>query len=80
MVVHAYRAYDEIEGPIKQLLGGEADKSRLQMYRKRKDWFCTFNVTYDHETGDETVVGVDIGSNHLIGATVKTETSRCLVW
>ena len=38
------------------------------MYRWGEDWYCTFTVEYDAETGDETEIGVDIGHNHLLAA------------
>ena len=40
----------------------------MQVYWRGEDWYCTFTVEYDAETGDETEIGVDIGHNHLLAA------------
>jgi IS605 OrfB family transposase len=60
--------YDDIVDDVDRLIAGDADKSRLQVYRRGEDWYCTFTVEYDAETGNETAIGVDIGHNQLLAA------------
>ena len=64
--------YDDIADDVDRLIAGDADKSRLQVYRRGDDWFCTFTVEYESETGEETAIGVDIGHNHLLAADAET--------
>nr|WP_246279845.1 transposase [Natronomonas salina] len=60
--------YDDIADDVARLVDGDADKSRLQVYRRGEDWYCTFTVESDAELGDGTAIGVDIGHNHLLAA------------
>ena len=64
--------YDDIADDVGRLVDGDAEKSRLQVYRRDDDWYCTFTVKYDAETGDETAIGVDIGHNHLLAADAES--------
>lgn len=64
--------YDEIADDVARLLAGDAEKSRLQVYRRGDDWYCTFTVEDNAEPGDETAIGVDIGHNHLVAADAES--------
>lgn len=64
--------YGHIADDVYRLINGEVDKSRLQVYRRGDNWYCTFSVKHDAETGDETAIGVDIGHNHLLAATTES--------
>ena len=70
--------YDNIADDVAHLIEGGADKSRLQVYRRDDDWYCTFTVEYDTETGDETAIGVDIGHNHLLAADAESGESMLM--
>ena len=35
---------DDIADPVDRLVEGDAKKTRLQLYRRGNDWYCTFNV------------------------------------
>jgi hypothetical protein len=39
--------YDDVNNAVRRVLRGEADRTRLQVYRRGDEWFCTFNVGYD---------------------------------
>lgn len=67
--------YDEIADDVARLVDGEAEKSRLQVYRRGEDWFCSFTVEDTVDTGDETAIGVDIGHNHLLAADAESRES-----
>jgi putative transposase len=71
--------YDEIAAPVDRLLDGEATKSRLQVYRRGDDWFCTFNAEYNIDPSGETPIGVDIGERHILAATASGEDESMLV-
>lgn len=60
--------HDAIREPIERLLAGDAKKSRLQVYRRGSDWFCSFSVEYDTDATGETPIGVDIGERHILAA------------
>jgi putative transposase len=60
--------HDEIREPVERVLEGEAKKSRLQVYRRGSDWFCSFTVEYDTVPEGETPIGVDIGERHILAA------------
>ena len=51
--------YDDIADSVDRLVDGDADKTRLQVYRRGDDWYCTFNVEYDADTSGKTPIGVD---------------------
>jgi hypothetical protein len=65
--------YDDIAEPLDRLVEGDADKTRLQVYRRGDDWFCTFNIEYDTDPSGETPIGVDIGECHILAATAYGE-------
>jgi transposase len=71
--------YDDITDPVDRLRKGDADKTRLQVYRRGDDWFCTFNITYNTDTSGETPVGVDIGERHILAVTAYGEDESMLV-
>jgi transposase len=71
--------YDDIADPVDRLIKGDADKTRLQVYRRGDDWSCTFNVEYDVDTSGETPVGVDIGERHILAVTADGEEESMLV-
>jgi transposase len=71
--------YDDIADPIDRLVEGDADKTRLQLYRRGDDWYCTFNIEYDADTSGETPIGVDIGERHILAATAYEEDEPMLV-
>lgn len=58
--------HDEIYEPVERVLEGEAKKSRLQVYRRGSDWFCSFTVEYGTVPEGETPIGVDIGERHIL--------------
>ena len=58
--------YERISEPVEHLLNSEASKSRLQVYRRGDDWFCSFTVEYAAETDGETPIGVDVGERHIL--------------
>ena len=58
--------HDHIREPVERLVNGEAGRSRLQVYRRGDDWFCSFTIEYDAEAGGETPIGVDIGERHIL--------------
>ena len=71
--------YDDIDDPVQRLVEGDADKTRLQVYRRGDDWFCTFNIKYDIDTSGETPIGVDIGERHILAVTAYGEGESMLV-
>ena len=71
--------YDDVQEPVQKLVDGEADKSRLQVYRRDDEWYCTFNVEHEEGTGSETEVGVDVGYNHILAVRVPSEDESMLV-
>ena len=71
--------YDDISDPVDRLVEGEAKKTRLQVYRRGDDWYCTFNAEYDTDTLGETPIGVDIGERHILAATAYDEGESMLV-
>jgi len=71
--------FDHIASPVDRLLEGNAKKTRLQVYRRGEDWFCTFTVRYDSEPGGETPIGVDIGERHILAVTAYGESESMLI-
>ena len=71
--------YDDIADPVNQLVKGGAKKTRLQVYRRGDDWYCTFNAEYDTDTSGETPIGVDIGERHILAVTAYGEDESMLV-
>ncbi len=71
--------YDDIADPVDRLVEGDADKTRLQVYRRGDDWYCTFNIEYDADTSGETPIGVDIGERHILAVTAYGEDESMLV-
>ncbi len=71
--------YNKIQEPTQKLLDGEAEKTRLQIYRRGSDWYCTFNIEHEAETDGGTEIGVDIGQNHLLAVTVPSQEDSMLV-
>jgi len=65
--------YDDIDDHVDRLVEGNAKKTRLQVYRRGDDWYCTFNIEYDTDTSGETPIGVDIGERHILAATAYGE-------
>jgi transposase len=55
------------------LVGGDADKTRLRVYRRGDDWYCTFNIEYETEPTEKTPIGVDIGERHVLAVTAYGE-------
>ncbi|PSQ38890.1 transposase [Halobacteriales archaeon SW_5_70_135] len=60
--------YDDVDDAVCRILSDEADKTRLQVYRRGDKWFCTFNIGYDTDPDGETAIGVDVGYNNLLAA------------
>jgi IS605 OrfB family transposase len=71
--------YDDIADSVDRLLEGEADRTRLQVYRRGNDWYCAFNIPYDTDTSGETPIGVDIGERHILAVTADGEDESTLV-
>jgi len=71
--------YDDIADPVDRLVEGDADKTRLQVYRRGEDWYCTFNIEYDTDTSGETPIGVDTGERHILAVTAYGEDESMLV-
>ena len=71
--------YDDISDDVQRLVDGDADKSRLQVYRRGDNWYCTFNIEYDADTSGETPIGVDIGERNILAATAYGEAESMLV-
>jgi len=71
--------YDDVDDAVRRVLSGEADKTRLQVYRRGDDWFCTFNVEYDTSPDGETAIGVDVGHNNLLAAHAEDTDESMLV-
>lgn len=71
--------YDEVDEAVQKLIDGEADKSRLQVYRRGSEWYATFNVEHEQDVGGETPVGVDVGHNHVLAVRVPDEDESMLV-
>ena len=71
--------YDDIADSVDRLVEGDADKSRLQVYRRGDSWYCTFNAEYDTDTSNGTSIGVDIGERHILAATAYDEDESMLV-
>jgi len=71
--------YDDIDDHVDRLVEGNAKKTRLQVYRRGDDWYCTFNIEYDTDTSGETPIGVDIGERHILAATAYDEDESMLV-
>ncbi|SDJ69799.1 transposase, IS605 OrfB family, central region [Halovenus aranensis] len=62
--------YDDIEDPIEALLDGDAEKTKLSVWREGDDWKVSFTVSYSDDTsGEETPIGVDVGHNYILAAT-----------
>lgn len=61
--------HDSIQEPVQALLDGEAEKTKLEVWRKGDDWHCSFTVEYDEQqAGKETPIGVDVGHNYILAA------------
>lgn len=60
--------YNYIEPVLSKLVTGEADKSKLELYRRGNDWYVSFTAVYeeDEQDEDETVIGVDLGLNNIV--------------
>jgi IS605 OrfB family transposase len=71
--------YDDVDNAVRRVLNGEADKTRLQVYRRGDEWFCTFNVEYDTDPDGETAIGVDVGHNNLLAAHAENADESMLV-
>jgi len=71
--------YEDIADPVDRLAEEDADKTRLQLYRRGEDWYCTFNIEYDADTSGETPLGVDIGERHILAVTAHGEDESMLV-
>ncbi|MDH5018813.1 RNA-guided endonuclease InsQ/TnpB family protein [Halobacterium rubrum] len=71
--------YDDVDDAVRRVLSGKADKTRLQVYRRGEDWFCTFNVEYDTNPDGETAIGVDVGHNNLLAAHAEDTDKSMLV-
>ena len=71
--------YDDVNDAVRRVLSGEADKTRLQVYRRGDGWFCTFNVEYDTSPDGETAIGVDVGHNNLLAARADDADESMLV-
>jgi transposase len=67
VVVSPIDVFDDIADDVARLVDGEADKSRLLVFR-RGETYCPFTVEHDTDPNDETTIGVDIGHNHLLAA------------
>ncbi len=51
--------HDSIEDPVHALLDGDAEKTKLSVWREGDDWHCSFTVEYDEQqTGEETPIGL----------------------
>ncbi len=62
--------HDSIEEPVQALLDGDAEKTKLTVWREGDDWHCSFTVEYDEQQdGEETPIGVDVGHNYILAAT-----------
>jgi len=62
--------HDSIQEPIQALLNGEAEKTKLSVWREGDNWYCSFTVEYDDErSGEETPIGVDVDHNYILAAT-----------
>jgi IS605 OrfB family transposase len=71
--------YDDTADPVDRLVGAKADKTRLRVFRRSDDWYCTFNITYDTGTSGETPIGADIGERHILAVTASGEGESVLV-
>jgi len=71
--------YHDIADPVDRLVEGDAKKTRLQVYRRGDDWYCTFNIEYDADTSGETSIGVDIGERHVLAVTAYGADESMLV-
>lgn len=71
--------YDDIADPVDRLVEGDAKKTRLQVYRRGDDWYCSFNIEYDTDTSGETPIGVDIGERHILAVTAYDTGESMLV-
>ena len=72
--------YDGISDPIDRLVERDAKKTRLQLYRRGDDWYCTFNAEYDADTSGETPIGVDIRyfpSSRMIATMIRGFGRNC---
>jgi len=72
--------YDDIDDHVDRLVEGNAKKTRLQVYRRGDDWYCTFNIEYDTDTSGETPIGVDIGERHILAAGLRRRRVNAGVW
>jgi IS605 OrfB family transposase len=64
------RVHDSIQELVKTLLDGDAEKTKLSVWREGDDWHRSFTVKYDEQQdGEETPIGVDIGHNYILAAT-----------
>lgn len=62
--------HDDMEQPVQALLDGDADKTKLSIWREGTDWKVKFTVEYDEQrTGEQTPIGVDVGNNYVLAAT-----------
>jgi len=71
--------YDDIDDHVDRLVEGNAKKTRLQVYRRGDDWYCTFNIEYDTDTSGETPIGVDIGERHILAATAYDDEDESML-
>ena len=71
--------YDDVDDAVRRVLSSEADRTRLQVYRRGDDWFCTFDVEYDTSPDRETAVGVNVGHNNLLAARADAADESMLV-
>jgi len=62
----ATQEYDDITDDITRLVDGDAGKSRLQVYRRGDDWFCTFTngvLDTDEESCNRSTLNWDCWRN-----------------
>jgi IS605 OrfB family transposase len=69
--------YEYIEPLLSKLVAGEADKSKLELYRRGDDWYVSFTAVYDEAepATEETVIGVDLGLNNIV-TVVQPDTDK----
>jgi IS605 OrfB family transposase len=61
--------HDGRTNAVNRIADGELKKTRLQVYRRGDEWFCSFTIKHDVNSSGANPIGVDIGERHLLAAT-----------
>mgnify|MGYP006948684413 FL=1 len=76
--------HDSIQQPVRALLDGDAEKTKLSVWREGDNWQCPFTVEYDEQQDDGgKPISVDVVHNSILAATpddLDAESCLCREW